>query len=550
MAHSRSERPYWSQVLRALREARGMTQEGWARQIGYGRATVKRWESGETVPSADAESKIIALCHERALFRPFRDGPLSGVRVTPDWLSDLLVSARLEHARRQSSAVIDQVAVPGAVTRYAMSGDVAIAYQVFGEGPVDLVVTPGLISHRELEWEHPRFAEFLRQFAGIGRVAIFDKRGTGMSDRVPAGTMEERMDDIRSVMDAAGMDRAVLVGVSEGGPLSILFAATWPERTQALVLYGAFACEWHPDHHPFGKPLSPLEERVKRLRSNWGKNVESFLQMYAPSIANDPAEQDWWARYLQIGASPGAAVALISMNSEIDVRHVLPAIKVPTLILHRRGDRATDLEHGQYLARHIPGAHYVEMDGEDHLPMYGDLDRLIHEIRVFVDDVQTRSDVDSILTTVLTIEMSIPIARCAEEESILQDTFQSLAQESISNYRGEIVAQDRAVCVAHFDGPSRAVRCGCEIVGLTAAQGIDVRVALHTGEVQRSGRMVTGAPVTISREISGIANDGEVLISRTVNDLIAGSYVRVQDLGIHLFQNDTVQLGIFRAELV
>jgi transcriptional regulator with XRE-family HTH domain len=187
MAHHRPARPYWSQVLRALREARGITQDGWAMQIGYGRATVKRWEAGETVPSADAEAKIISLCHERALFRPFKEGPLAGVRVTPDWLSDLLASARLEHASSQPHSTAQSTSYANTTTQYALSNDVAIAYQVFGAGPIDLVVTPGLVSHRELEWEHQRFAELLNRFASVGRVAIFDKRGTGMSDRVAPG---------------------------------------------------------------------------------------------------------------------------------------------------------------------------------------------------------------------------------------------------------------------------------------------------------------------------------------------------------------------------
>jgi pimeloyl-ACP methyl ester carboxylesterase/transcriptional regulator with XRE-family HTH domain len=548
MAHHRPARPYWSQVLRALREARGITQDGWAMQIGYGRATVKRWEAGETVPSADAEAKIISLCHERALFRPFKVGPLAGVRVTPDWLSDLLASARLEHASSQPHSTAQSTSYANTTTQYALSNDVAIAYQVFGAGPIDLVVTPGLVSHRELEWEHQRFAELLNRFASVGRVAIFDKRGTGMSDRVAAGTLEERMDDIRAVMDAAGMQRAVLVGVSEGGPLSILFAATYPERTQALVLYGAFACEWHPELHPLGKPLAPIEDRVRQIRGSWGKNATGFLQMFAPSVADDPAEQKWWARYCRISASPGAAATLITMNSEIDVRHVLPAIKVPTLVLHRRGDRATEVEYGQYLARHIPGARYIEMDGNDHLPMYGNLDQLIGEIRTFVNDVHTRPEVDSVLTTVLTLEMQVPFARCANEESILLDTFQNLADYEFKRYRGEMIHYTESQRVAHFDGPSRAVHCACEIVTAAASQGIDARAGLHTGEMQRCGDQITGSPIIISGEICEIAVDSEVLLSRTVRDLIAGSGLVFEDRGTYELPPAPDELALFRVD--
>lgn len=533
MAHSRVDRPYWSQVLRALREARGMTQDGWAMQIGYGRATVKRWEAGETVPSADAETKIISLCHERALFRPFRDGPLAGVRVTPEWLADLLASARLEHARQQSRPNSGQRSRDTPTTQYAMSGDVAIAYQVFGNGPVDLVLTPGMVSHRELEWEHAGFASFFEQFAAIGRVAIFDKRGTGMSDRVPAGTLEDRMDDIRAVMDAAGMERAVLVGISEGGPLSILFAATYPERTRALVLYGAFACEWDPEHDPPATPAAPPAEQVKRIRESWGQNTARFLQSYAPSVSEDPDEQRWWSRYLQYGASPGAAVALITMNAEIDVRHVLPAVRVPSLVLHRCGDRATDVEHGRYLGRQIPDARYVEMEGDDHLPMFGDTGRIVREVHQFIAGLQSRPEIDSVLTTVVAFHIELSGARCENEESILLQPMLEHAYREIKRSGGVIAGQTETGGIAYFDGPSRAVRCATEIVWYASSSDVDARAGVHTGEVQRQGSAISGLPVTISQRIADLAETGEVLASRTVADLVAGSGFTFEEHEVH-----------------
>ncbi len=547
MAHSRVDRPYWSQVLRALREARGMTQDGWAMQIGYGRATVKRWEAGETVPSADAEMKIIALCHERALFRPFSEGPLAGVRVRPEWLADLLASARLEHGRLQSRATSGDRTLDVPETRYAMSGEVAIAYQVFGDGPVDVVLTPGMVSHRELEWEHQRFAEFMRQFARIGRVAIFDKRGTGMSDRVPTGTLDERMDDIRAVMDAAGMERAVLVGISEGGPLSILFAATYPQRTLALALYGAFACEWNPEENP-PERTAPPDEQVQRIRDSWGRNVDRFLGVYAPSVADDPEEQRWWSRYLQFGASPGAAVALITMNWEIDVREVLPAIRVPTLVLHRSGDKASNVMHGRYLATRIPDAEYVEMDGGDHLPMYGDTERIVREIQRFVAGVESNSEIDVVLTTVLTVLVELPGARCANEETILIDQGISSAIREIERAGGGIARQLPNCLSACFDGPSRAIHSAREIVASGRAQGMDVRAGIHTGEVQRTASTVSGKPVAISEQIAGLAGDGEVLISRTVADLVAGSGVSFNDVEPRLLADNSQQLPVFRLQ--
>jgi pimeloyl-ACP methyl ester carboxylesterase/DNA-binding XRE family transcriptional regulator len=547
MAHQRPGRPYWSQVLRALREARGITQDGWAMQIGYGRATVKRWEAGETVPSADAETKIIALCHERALFRPFKDGPLAGVRVTPDWLADLLASARLEHSRQQEHASAAQRLSTVPETRYAMSGDVAIAYQVFGEGSVDLVLTPGLVSHRELEWEHPLFASFLREMATIGRVAIFDKRGTGMSDRVPAGTLEERMDDIRAVMDAAGMEQAVLVGISEGGPLSILFAATHPERTRSLVLYGAFACDCDPDESPPGKPSPPSSEQIARIRETWGKNGDRYLSVFAPVVADDPDEQRWWARYLQNGASPGAAVALMTMNAEIDVRHVLPAVRVPSMVLHRRGDLATDVRHGQYLARHIPGALYVELEGDCHLPLYGDTGRIVREIKQFVDSVQSPQIIDTMLTTVVTIQVDVAGFRCANEESILVDELFRRVHQTIAGSGGRLAAQSETSRTICFHGPSRAVDLALEVVSTASSQGIAASAGVHTGEVQRQGEIIFGAPITISEHIANSAGNGQVLVSRTVADLVPGSGFQFEEHGTYAEDGLQQQLPIYRA---
>jgi pimeloyl-ACP methyl ester carboxylesterase/transcriptional regulator with XRE-family HTH domain len=521
MAQPRQERPYWSQVLRSLREARGMTQDGWALQLGYGRATVRRWESGETVPSAHAEGKILDLCQERALFRRYTDGPLAGVRVTPDWLSDLLAEARLGNVERPSPTAPRPITT--ATTQYARSGDIAIAYQVFGSGPIDLVVTPGTVSHRELEWEHPGFTEFFERLASFARVIIFDKRGTGMSDRVEAGTLEERMDDIRAVMDAAGSHRAALFGVSEGGPMSILFAATYPERTRALLLYGAYACEWHPTEYPLGAPLPPLENRAERLRDVWGRPDSGFVNRYAPSVANDPAAHEWWARYLRISASPGAAIALITMNASIDVRHILPTIRVPTLVMHRRGDRAVEIEHGRYLAEHIPGARYVELEGIDHLPIYGDIESVTRETGAFLKDLEVDPDVESVLATVLTARVHSPAQDRQTPHDRSLETLLTIAHREISRLRGRKVSIGANHIVASFDGPSRAVRCARAIHEAASSFDLEARSGLHTGEVEVNNGNVSGVTLDVSAYVADKAGSGEILATSTVTDLIPGS---------------------------
>ncbi len=490
-------------------------------QIGYGRATVRRWESGETVPSAEAEANIIRLCRERALFRRFTDGPLAGMDVSAEWLADLLAAARLGSADGSASAY-DQKALPAGEippTQYAHSGDVAIAFQVFGSGPANLVMTPGFVSHRELEWEHPATANFFNRFGAIGRVAIFDKRGTGMSDRVSSGTLEERMDDIRAVMDAAGMYEAALIGVSEGVPLSILFAATYPQRTRALVLYGGMVCAWDP----LGERVPLLEGEIDRVRRTWGTPDPSFLRENAPSVAGDPAEEKWWATHMRMSASPGAAIARMKMNADIDVRHVLPSIRVPTLILHRAGNSSAPSEQNRYLAAHIPGARNVELDGVDYLPMYGDVDSMINEIDAFLNEHQAVSDVDSVLATVLTLEPHIdPEMPMAAQAQVVR-AFADLARNQVYRFRGRQISSDRSNLVAGFDGPSRAVRCALTIRDASRSFGVSVRAGLHTGEVLHQSDDMTGQALDVSLRIAELAAPGEVLVSSTVTDLVAGS---------------------------
>ncbi|HWP44520.1 MAG TPA: alpha/beta fold hydrolase, partial [Blastocatellia bacterium] len=299
-------------------------------------------------------------------------------------------------------------------TRYARSGDVNIAYQVVGDAPLDLVFVMGWVSHLEYFWEEPSFARFLSRLASFSRLILFDKRGTGLSDRVPLNqlpTLEQRMDDVRAVMDAVGCEKAALVGVSEGGPMCSLFAATYPEKTSALVMIGTYAKRiWDPQY-PWAPTAEQRQAFLEEIERNWGGPVG--IEERAPSALNDPKFIDWWATYLRMGASPGAACALTRMNAEIDVRHVLPTIRVPTLVLHRTDDMCLKVEEGRYVAERIPGAKYVELPGIDHLPFVGDQDSILDEIEEFLTGVRHSTAFNRVLATVLFIEASGPIAEAA-----------------------------------------------------------------------------------------------------------------------------------------
>lgn len=497
--------PYWSQALRALREARGITQDGWAAQLGFGRATIRRWEAGQTVPSADAETAIISLCTERRLFRMFTDGPLAGISVTPEWIIDLLAAARLNidaAPPHQPGANLEPAAPP---VLYALSDDVAIAYQVIGAGPVDIVVTPGAVSHREVDWEHPGVRAFLHELANIARVIVYDKRGTGMSDRVSTGSMEERMDDIRAVMDAAGSAHAVLVGISEGGPLSILFAATWPKRVSALVLYGAYGRVPAPSPDV---PLQPFEH----LQQSWGTPHSGFLDRFGPSAAADPVERDWWARLQRMSASPGAVRDLNRMNATLDVRSVLSAIHVPTLVLHRTGDRVTDIGEGRNLARCIPGAQLVELPGNDHLPWIGNIEDISGAITRFVTHLRETPGANHVLATVLCAAIDDEATRVSFREIILRH---------LMPWRGREISTGDSCVMATFDGPTRAVRCASAIREEAQSRGIEVGMGIHTGEVEVHDGGIVGRTVDVCRTLAELAGAGEVLVSGTVTDLIA-----------------------------
>jgi class 3 adenylate cyclase len=426
-------------------------------------------------------------------------------------------------------------------TRYAKSGDVHIAYQVVGEGPIDLVLVYGWISHIEHQWEDPSLARFLERLASFSRLITFDKRGTGLSDRVAENalpTLEQRMDDVRAVLEAAGSSRAALFGISEGGPMCALFAATYPARTSALVMYGTYAKYIRDAEYPWAPTREDHEAAFAAYEKGWGTPIG--LKVMAPSVAGDERWRQWWARYLRVAASPGAGVALYRMNIEIDVRHVLPTIRVPTLILHRTGDRLMDSGGARYIAGRIPGARYVEQPGVDHIPWLGDADALIGEIQEFLTGVRPTSDVDRILATV----MFVDIVGSTEQAAALGDArwrdllanYHERVGREITRFRGRVIDTAGDGVFASFDGPARAIRCASAIVSAVKPLGIAVRSGLHTGECEVIGEKIGGIAVHIGARVAAMASSGEVLVSHTVRDLVAGSGIRFGDRGTHVLK--------------
>jgi DNA-binding winged helix-turn-helix (wHTH) protein/pimeloyl-ACP methyl ester carboxylesterase/class 3 adenylate cyclase len=422
-------------------------------------------------------------------------------------------------------------------TKYAQSGDVNIAYQTLGNAPLDLVFVMGWVSHLEYFWKEPRFARFLRRLASFSRLILFDKRGTGLSDRVPLNelpTLEQRMDDVRAVLDAVGSERAALCGVSEGGPMSALFAATYPDKTSALVMIGTYAKRVRDDDYPWAPTIEEREKFFEEMREHWGGPVG--VEERAPSVANDPRFRDWWAEYLRMGASPGAALALTKMNAEIDVRHVLPTVRVPTLVIHREGDECLKVEEGRYVAAAIPGARYVELPGEDHLPFIGDQDAILDEVEEFLTGVRHALEPDRVLATVLFLSIADSPARSAElGEARWQDLLARLrahVRKEIEWFRGREVDMTGAGALATFDGPARAIRAACAIREYASRLGVEARAGLHTGECDLTGDgRIGGLAVEIGRAVRDSAAPGEVLVTSTVRDLVAGSGIAFAERG-------------------
>jgi pimeloyl-ACP methyl ester carboxylesterase len=421
-------------------------------------------------------------------------------------------------------------------TRYARSGDVNIAYQVVGEGPRDLVLVPGWVSNLEVFWEEPTMARFLQRLASFSRLILFDKRGTGLSDRVAdMPHLETRMDDVRAVMDSVRSTRAALLGYSEGGPMCALFAATYPERTTALVMIGSFARRtWAPDY-PWGPTKEEYERDVEATVREWGGPVG--LEVRAPSLKGDQRFREWWARLLRMSASPGANRALRLMNGEIDVRHVLPTIRVPTLIIHNTGEQAVPVEASRYMAERIPGAKYVELAGIDHLPWVGNTDTILDEIEEFLTGVRRGPEPDRVLATVMFTDIVDATRKAAElgdrRWRDLLGAHHTLVRDQLAQFRGREIDTAGDGFLAAFDGPARAVRTATAIAAGVKQLGLEIRAGLHTGECEVMGAKLGGIAVHIGARIAALAKAGDVLVSSTVKDLVAGSGLRFADRGVH-----------------
>jgi len=438
-------------------------------------------------------------------------------------------------------------------TTYAKSGELSIAYQVVGEGPFDLVLVPGWVSNVELMWEEPTHERFLARLASFSRLILFDKRGTGLSDRVPNNslpTLEERMDDVRAVMDAAGSERAALFGYSEGGNMSTLFAATYPERTIALVTFGIFAKRiWSPDY-PWAPTPEQREHEYELVEREWGREMD--LAQLAPSVADDDAFKRWLATYFRRSASPGAAVTLLRMNTEIDIRSVLPTIRVPTVVLHRRDDLESRIEEARWIAAQIPGARLVELPGVDHLPWVGDQDSVLDEVEEFLTGMRRGPEPDRVLATVLFTDIVGSTERAAavgdRRWRDLLAAHHGRVRRQLERFRGQEIDTAGDGFFASFDGPARGVRCAVAITEAVRELGVDVRAGLHTGECERVDGKIAGIAVNIGARVAGEAGPGEVLVSSTVKDLVSGSGIGFRERGVVTLKGVPGEWRLFAVE--
>jgi pimeloyl-ACP methyl ester carboxylesterase len=430
------------------------------------------------------------------------------------------------------------------VTRYAKSGDVHIAYQVFGEGP-DLVMTPGFVSHVEHLWDEPQLARWLAKLGGFCRVVMFDKRGTGLSDRVPhLPHMDERMDDLRAVMDAVRVERASLLGISEGGSLATLFAASHPERTQSLVLLGSFA--------RFRRTTTDesADRMIKYMDEAWGTG--KILRAVAPSRAGDASLKQWWGKLERLGASPSAAIALMRMNREIDISAVLPSIRVPTLVIHRSGDTLISIENGRELAAGISGARLVEIPAADHLFFVSDPeDRAIAEIEEFITGSRSVPVVDRVLATVVFTDIVESTKRAdTTGDQAWRDLLEAhdrIVRGELARFRGREVKSLGDGFLATFDGPARAIHCAAAIRDKLRPLEVPVRAGVHTGEVELTETDVRGIAVHIASRVASLGGAGDVLVSRTVKDLVAGSDIAFEDFGVHVLKGIPEAWQVYRA---
>jgi class 3 adenylate cyclase len=423
-------------------------------------------------------------------------------------------------------------------TSYARNGDVNIAYQVIGDGPLDLLVIPPFVSHLDLYWASPEIAAFLRRLASFSRLILFDKRGTGLSDPVSeTGTLEDRMEDARAVLDACGSRRAAMFGLSEGGPMSLLFAASYPERTTALVMFGSYAkliasADYFPELGAEGQRR--LDAFKDAIENHWGEGAT--VAQFTPSAARDANALRLFGTFERAAASPAMVRAQQRLGEEIDVRAALPLISTPTLVLHRTDD-LVPVEYGRYIAEHVPGARFEELDGNDHLPWAGDSQVVVEEVEEFLTGVRHGAEPDRMLATVLFTDIAGSTERAAklgdERWRRLLESHDELVRRQLTAFRGLEIKTLGDGFLATFDGPARAIRCACAIREDVNELGVEVRAGVHTGECEVIGSDIGGIAVHIGARVIGQAAPGEVLVTGAVRDLVVGSGIEFADRGTH-----------------
>lgn len=435
-------------------------------------------------------------------------------------------------------------------TRYAAAGDVHIAYQVVGDGPLDLILVAEFWHSIEAQWEEPSFAAFLERLTSFGRLICFDQRGTGLSDPVALEglpSLTQWMDDVRVVMDEAGSEQAALIGMGGGGMMSMLFAATHPQRTSALVLVNSFSRLSEAPDYPPGRATALETEVIDVMEAGWGRGV--LLDLVAPSRVGDETFRRWWARYQRLGLTLGGILAVRRMLGEADVRDVLPSVRVPTLVLHRAGNRWVRVEHGRYLAEHIAGAKYVELDGVDYFPFLGDASAVLDEIEGFTTGVSRPPESQRVLATVFFTDIVESTKRAVElgdrTWSELLDAHHRLVREELERFHGREVDTAGDAFFATFDGPARAVRCAVAVREAVQSLGLEIRAGIHTGELEFEDGAVRGVAVHIGQRVLSEADPGEIVVSSTVKDLVAGSGLRFSDRGLHALKGIPEQWRLF-----
>jgi class 3 adenylate cyclase len=438
-------------------------------------------------------------------------------------------------------------------TRYARSGDISIAYQVLGDSPFDLVFVHGWVSHLDMQWDEPHLAAFLGRLASFARLIILDKRGTGLSDRVALNelpTLEQRMDDLRAVMDATGSEKASLFGVSEGGAMCLLFAATYPNRVRSVLTFGSYAKRIRSPDYPWAPTRDEREAAYRELLETWG--TTRGLEAVFPSMIGNPAFEEWVGAYFRASASPAAAVALLRMNSEADIRAILPSVRVPALVMNRIEDGDVRVEEARYIASRIPGATLKLFPGADHVAWVGYTDDILGEIEEFLTGSRHADISDRVLATILSTDIvgsTELVTRLGDRNwRDLLERHHTLVRRELQRFRGREIDTAGDGFFAAFDGPARAIRCAKAVVGDSANLGVEVRAGLHTGECEILGDKLTGIAVHTAARVAASASPGEVLVSATVRDLVAGSGITFAERGEHALKGLPDRLRLFAVE--